>query len=183
MRIRLSSASRNHLTTFCRPLIHYACLRLCSEIVHFIRNNCLYFVCCGWSAKALTVLAILLNSVAWQNCCMSLKTAVVNVEAFRHLIMFQQWKQKVCWTSINNKKSKVFLRTLCAFSILVQLSKIRSFKRGCASASPAAPFLCSTARIRQDIIAQSHFVVVNCADALVNMFYYPVLTRSLIFLQ
>ena len=53
----------------------------------------------------------------------------------------------------------------------MQLSKIRSFKRGCASASPAAPFLCSTARIRQDIIAQSYFVVLNCADALVNMFY------------
>jgi len=40
----LSSASRNHLTTFCRPIIHYACLRLCSAIGHFIRNNCLYFV-------------------------------------------------------------------------------------------------------------------------------------------
>jgi len=35
--------------------------------------------------------------------------------------MFQQGKEKpkVFWTSINNKKSKVFLRTLCAFSILV----------------------------------------------------------------
>jgi len=41
----LSSASRNLLTTFCRPFVHYACLRLCSAIVHFIRNNCLYFVC------------------------------------------------------------------------------------------------------------------------------------------
>jgi len=38
----LSSASRNHLTTFCRPFVHYACLILCSAIVHFIRNNCLY---------------------------------------------------------------------------------------------------------------------------------------------
>jgi len=28
-----------------RPVVHYACLRLCSAIVHFIRNNCLYFVC------------------------------------------------------------------------------------------------------------------------------------------
>jgi len=36
--------SRNHLTAFCRPFVHYACLRLCSEIVHLIRNNCLYFV-------------------------------------------------------------------------------------------------------------------------------------------
>jgi len=30
----LSSASRNHLTTFCRPSIHYTCSRLCSAIVH-----------------------------------------------------------------------------------------------------------------------------------------------------
>jgi len=35
-------------------------------------------------------------------------------------MMSQQEKRKlkVCWTSIH-KKSKVFLRTLCAFSILV----------------------------------------------------------------
>jgi len=38
----LSSAYRNHLTTFCRPFVHYACLRLCSAVVHFIRNNCLF---------------------------------------------------------------------------------------------------------------------------------------------
>jgi len=53
----LSSASRNHLTTFCRPVVHYACLRLCSAIVHFIRNNCIYFVCYGWAAQTLTPLA------------------------------------------------------------------------------------------------------------------------------
>jgi len=41
----LSSASKNHLTTFCKPSSHYACLRSCSAIVHFIRNNCRYFVC------------------------------------------------------------------------------------------------------------------------------------------
>jgi len=42
------------------------------------------------------------------------KTAVVITEAFRHLIMFQQGKGKliVCWTSMHNKKMKVFLRTL-----------------------------------------------------------------------
>jgi len=28
-------------------------------------------------------------------------------------------KSKICWTSIHDKKLKVFLRTLCAFSILV----------------------------------------------------------------
>jgi len=48
----LSCASRNHLTTFCKLLVHYACLRLCSAIVHFIGNNCQCFVCYGWSARA-----------------------------------------------------------------------------------------------------------------------------------
>jgi len=28
----LFPASRNHLTTFCRPFVHYACSRLCSAI-------------------------------------------------------------------------------------------------------------------------------------------------------
>jgi len=40
----LSSASKNRITTFSRPFVHYACLRLCSAIVHFIRKNFLYFV-------------------------------------------------------------------------------------------------------------------------------------------
>jgi len=39
-----SSSSRNYLTIFCRPFVHCACLRLCSTIVHFIRNHCIYFV-------------------------------------------------------------------------------------------------------------------------------------------
>jgi len=46
-------SSRNYLTTFSRPFVHYACLRLCSAIVHFIRNNCLYFVCYGGLAHVL----------------------------------------------------------------------------------------------------------------------------------
>jgi len=41
----LSSASRKHLITFCRPFVHYACLGLCSAMVHFMRNKCLYVVC------------------------------------------------------------------------------------------------------------------------------------------
>jgi len=43
--IRAIVCLKNHLTTFCKPSIHYACLRLCSVTVDFIRNNCLYFVC------------------------------------------------------------------------------------------------------------------------------------------
>jgi len=91
----LSSASRNHLTSFFRPFTHYARLTLCSVIVHFIQNNCLCFVCYGWSAQALTTLAALPISV----CSMiellhELESAIVNTEAFRHLIMSQQGKRK-----------------------------------------------------------------------------------------
>jgi len=85
--------------------------------------------------------------ITWQNCCTSSKTAVVNIKAFKHLIMSHQGERKwnVCWT--------FFLRTLCAFPIFVQFSKIKSCKPMYAQASPAAHFLCSTARIRQDISA------------------------------
>jgi len=46
-----SSASRNHLTTVCS--VQYACLRLCSAMIHFSWNNCLYFFCYGWAAQVL----------------------------------------------------------------------------------------------------------------------------------
>jgi len=44
----LPPASRNHLTTFFRPFVHYTWLRLCTAIVHFIRSSCLNFVCNGY---------------------------------------------------------------------------------------------------------------------------------------
>ena len=47
----LLPASRNHVTTFCRSFVHYACVRSSSAIVHFIRNSWLYFVCYAWSAQ------------------------------------------------------------------------------------------------------------------------------------
>jgi len=47
------------------------------------------------------------------------------------------------------------LRTLCAFSIHVYFSKIRSCKPGCTPDSPVTRFLCSTARIRRYISAAS----------------------------
>jgi len=40
----VSSASRNHLNTSCRPSVHYECLRSYSSIVHFNRNNCLLWL-------------------------------------------------------------------------------------------------------------------------------------------
>ena len=62
----LSSASRNHLTTFCRSFFHYTCSRLCSVILHFIRSNCLSFVCCGWAAQVLTALVCVSSRAGWE---------------------------------------------------------------------------------------------------------------------
>jgi len=38
----LSSTSRNHLAAFCKPLVHYACLRLCSAIVLYRKQLFLF---------------------------------------------------------------------------------------------------------------------------------------------
>jgi len=51
----LSPVAKNHLTTFCKPPVDYVFSCLCCVIVHFIRNNCLYFV---RSARALTFSAL-----------------------------------------------------------------------------------------------------------------------------
>ena len=40
------------------------------------------------------------NSVAWQNFCTSSKTAVFNIEAFRHFIMSQQGKQNTKFSGL-----------------------------------------------------------------------------------
>ena len=54
-----------------------------------------------------------------------------------------------------SQKTNVFSCTLCAFSILVWFSKIRSLKPGSAPAGPAAHLQCSTARIWRDLSAVS----------------------------
>jgi len=80
------------------------------------------------------------------------------------------------------------------------VSKIRSFKPGCAPASPTAHFLCSTGRIRQDISAASFcsrkllwrvdecvllpcfntqpdiFAVMNCCVVELSIFFSDILT-------
>jgi len=75
----------------------------------------------------------------------------------------EKWKLKVCWTSMHTKKLKVFVRTLCAFSILVY-------------------FLCSNARIRQDI-STAWFCSGKLLRRSDECVLHPVLTRFLIFLH
>jgi len=99
--------SRNHLITFCKPLIHCTCFKIVFRDSSLFRNSCLYFVCYGWSAQALTALATIY--VTWWNCCANSKTAVFHMEAFRDLIMSQQGKRKTkfCWTSIHIRGAKL----------------------------------------------------------------------------
>jgi len=83
---------------------------------------------------------------------------------------------------MHNKKLKVFSRTLFAFSIHVYFSKIRSCKPGCASASPVTRFY-ARLLVFGDTLSQPPFAVVNCSEGVMSVFYFPVLIRSLIFLQ
>jgi len=76
------------------------------------------------------------------------------------------------------------LRTLCAFSILVYFSMIRSCKPGWVPASPAATF-CTRLLVFDETLGQPHFAAVNCSDVVMTdeCVLLPVSTRSLIFLQ
>ena len=159
----LSSTSRNHLTTFGRPFVHYASSRFCFGIVHFIRNNCFLFCLLWLSSASAGRIGYITSFCSMIKLLHELKKrAVVNIEAFRHLIMF-------------------FLRTLCSLSILVQFSKIQSCKSGCTSDSPAHTFYAPLIVFNVGL-AQLDFIVANCSDAVMSVFYSRV-ARSLIFLQ
>ena len=106
-----------------------------------------------------------------------LKNSFFYIEAFRNLIMSQQGKGKlnVCWTAIHNKKLKNFLRTSCAFCVVLQDSILQT------SVQPHTFY--ARPLVFDKTSAQHHFAAVNCSDAVMSVFYYPVLMRSLIFLQ
>jgi len=58
------------------------------------------------------------------------------------------------------------------------VSKIRSLKPGCASASPTTQtFYHARLLVFDKTLAQSHFVVVNFSDALVSVFH-PLFLRA-----
>jgi len=98
--------------------------------------------------------------------------------------MFQQGKRKTkCLLDVYTKKTKVFLRTLCAFSILAY-SLARSDFTDWNVRQPVQPHTFYAQLLVSDMTsAQPHFAVANCSDVVMSMFYFPVLTRSLICLQ
>jgi len=88
----------------------------------------------------------------------------------------EKGKTKSYWTSIQNKKLKVLLCTLCAFPILVWFSTIARQR--------VQPYTFYAQLLVYDkTLAQPDFAVVNCSDAVMSAFYSPVSTRSLTFLQ
>jgi len=81
------------------------------------------------------------------------------------------------------KKTKVFLRAICAFSIHVySLARFHL-----ADGDVRQPVQPRTFYVRllvfDETSVQPHFAVVNCSNVVMSVFYIPVLTRSLIFLQ
>jgi len=130
----------------------------------------------------LTALAALPISVAWWNYCTSWKTAVVKIEAFRHLIISQQGKKNsglLCIICIT--KNRNFSSVLHAHSqFLCGLARFDLANRGVRQPVQPHTFY-GPLFVFDKTLAQPHFAVVDCSDALMNGFYSPVLTRSLIF--
>ena len=78
----LSSAFRNHLTTFYRPFVHYACLRSCSAIVHF--SETILFV---MSAKGIRKRGLGLTPHFSLICYKSFTTCEKEINCFRILFV------------------------------------------------------------------------------------------------
>jgi len=80
------------------------------------------------------------------------------------------------WTSKHHKKTNIFLRTLSALAkfdlanlVVRQPVQLHTF-------SAQLP-------VFDETLVQPDFVVVNCVDVVMSVFHFPVLTRSLLFLQ
>jgi len=112
-----------------------------------------------------------------------LKKAVVKIEPFRHSIMSLQGKRKlkVCWTSIHNKNRKFACALYAHSQFLCSLARFDLANRGVRQ--PVQLHTCVQLLVLDKTSVQPHFAVVNCSDAVMTVFYSPVLTRILLFLQ
>ena len=98
--------------------------------------------------------------------------------------MSQQGKRKtnVCWISIHNEKLKVFLRTYARSQFLCSLARF-DIAKGVVHQPDQPHTFYARLLVFDKTSTQPHFAVVNCYDAMMSVFYSPVSTRSLIFLQ
>ena len=96
----LSSESRNHLTSYFRLFVHYACLK------DALRDSSLYpkqlsLFCLLWpisaSADRIGYMTKFCSMIKLMH---ELKTAVFNIEAFRHFIMSPQGKRKTKFSGL-----------------------------------------------------------------------------------
>jgi len=70
------------------------------------------------------------------------------------------------------------MRTLCGFSILVYCSLARFELANRGVRQPVKPHTNARRLVFDKTLAQPHFAVVNCSDAVINVFYSPFSTRS-----
>ena len=172
----LSSASRNHLITFCRLFFSYACLKDCIPQQFTLSETIVFVLSASLISASADRIGYTSNFCSMVELFHEHKNSFFNVEAFRTLIMSQQGKRKTknflnYVQQFQNTSStnflwgrKLFLRgdsppwlRACGLpnitkskhflAYFIRFSKIRSCKPGCAPASPAAHPQCSTARI------------------------------------
>ena len=154
----LSSRYKNHLITFCRPFVYQAMHVYDCVPRQFTSSEKLHLFC------LLRLISASADRIRPANFCSmiellhELKTAVVNIEGFRHLLCLSRKKRKlkVGWISINNNKIESFLAYFMRIlnSCVAQQDSV--FQTG-ACDSQSTRTLCSTARIRQDSSGASFF--------------------------
>ena len=147
----------------------HICLHSDNDVISWESNNPSDFVTQSFFGFQATLPVF---APCW-NCCTGSETAVVTLEAQRYLIMSQREKGKLmksCWISMHNKKSKVFLRALCAISILVQLARYDRANRGVPY--PVQPHIfCAPLFVFDKTLTQPRFAVVNCSKTMLSVFY------------
>jgi len=82
----------------------------------------------------------------------------------------------------NNKNGKFSCVLYAHSQFLSSLARFDLANRGVSQTVQPYTFYARLLEFDKTL-AQPHFAVVNCSDAVMSMLYYPVLTRSLIFLQ
>jgi len=91
-------------------------------------------------------------------------------------------KSKICWTSIHDKKLKVFLRTYAHSQFLCSLARL-DLENWVVHQTVQPHTFYGRLLVLDKTLVQPHFAVVNGSDAVMSVFHSIVLTRNVIFLQ
>jgi len=158
----LSSASRNHRTTFCIRFVHYAFkIGFCDSSLY---RTQLSLFCLLWLISACADrIGYIINFCSMVELLHENKKAVVNIEAFRQCFSRDKVNLKVCCTSIYHKQPTISCVLDAHSQFLCGLARFDLANRGVRQ--PVQPHTYARLLVFDETLAQPDFAVVNCSDA------------------